>query len=164
MLPEEVTRFIGQTEDTVILRIEAGAIQRFADAVGDANPLFADEEYARNSRYGTIIALPGFFGWPAKPTKEALTSSALKGALLAALSGAGYSRLLDGGMEYEFFGPIRAGDTLAASSRIRDIMERGGQAFVFTETTYTNQNGDMVAKARSISSSAADHPSEKKSG
>ena len=69
-----------------------------------------------------------------------------------ALTKAGYSRLLDGGVEYECFLPIRAGDTLTAYSRIADITEREGKtgkmAFTITETTYVNQNGDLVVKAR----------------
>jgi len=67
------------------------------------------------------------------------------------LAEAGYGRTLDGGTEYQFFYPIRAGDTLVASSVIKDIVERKGQAgnlvFVFTETTYMNQNGDTVARS-----------------
>ncbi len=151
MLPEEVTKFIGQRGDVTIMEIEKGAIRRFADAVGDENPLFRDEEYARNSRYGSIIAPPGFFGWPIGK-EGGVSSTALGGGLADALAKVGYSRVLDGGTEYDFFLPVRAGDTLAASSITKDIIERGTEdrrmAFTITETTYTNQNGDVVAKAR----------------
>ena len=41
-------------------------IKKFADAMDDRNPLYWDEEYAGNSRFGSIIAPPGFFGWPSK--------------------------------------------------------------------------------------------------
>ena len=64
MLPEEITKFIGEAGDTRTLEVEKGAIRRFADAVDDPDPLYYDEEYARNSRYGSMIAPPGFFGWP----------------------------------------------------------------------------------------------------
>ena len=156
MLSEEVSKFIGKAEDVRIFEMEKGAIKRFADAVDDQNPLYWDEEYARNSRYGSIIAPPGFFGWPIKRTKGVLTFSAIREELIVALAKSGYSRLLDGGIQYEFFKPVRAGDTLTASSIIKDIVERGGQtgktAFVITETTYINQNGDLVAKVREINS------------
>ena len=56
MLPEEITAFIGKSEETVIMEVEKGAIKKFADAVDDPNPLYWDEEYARGSRYGSIIA------------------------------------------------------------------------------------------------------------
>lgn len=155
MLPEEVTQFIGKSGDVRVFEVEKGAIRRFADAVDDPNPLYSDEEYARDSRYGSIIAVPGFFGWPTKgPRGSALIAESTAG-LRPALAKAGYSRGLDGGIEYEFFLPIRAGDTLAASSVIKNIIEREGRAgkmaFIITETTYTNQNGDVVAKARGTS-------------
>ena len=73
---------------------------------------------------------------------------------MAALAEAGYSQAIDGGIEYEFFSPVRAGDTLSASSVIKDITEREDRAgkvvFVIAETAYTNQNGDLVAKVRHI--------------
>ncbi len=158
MLPEEVTKFIGQPGgDSILLEVEKGAIRRFADAVEDPNLLYQDEKYARNSRYGSIVAPPGFFGWPAKLlTKQGMQPSYLRPDLRLALSGAGYTAAttIDGGTEYEFFHPVRAGDTLVASSVIKDIIEREGRAkmvFAITEITYTNQNGDVVAKVRQTS-------------
>ncbi len=65
---------------------------------------------------------------------------------------AGYGRTLDGRMQWEFFKTIRAGDKLEATSIIKDIVGREGRtgkmAFMIREATYTNQNGDVVAKAR----------------
>jgi len=157
MLPEEVTKFIGQAGSVKVFEVEKGAIKRFADAIDDPNLLYWDEEYARNSRYGSLIAPPGFFGWPAKlPRGAPLTSaSELMVNLRPAITKAGYPRSLDGGIDYEFFHPVRAGDTLAVSSMIKDIIGREGKTgklvFVITETTYTNQNGDLVARARGTS-------------
>jgi len=48
------------------------AILKFADGIGDPNPLWSDGEYAKKTRYGSIIAPPSFlwatfshvqFGW-----------------------------------------------------------------------------------------------------
>jgi len=156
MLPEEVTKFIGKAGDITIWEVDKATIRRFADAVDDQNPLYWDEEYARNSKYGSMIAPPGFFGWPTKWPKAGvifIDDTAME--LKATLTRAGYGRSLDGGIEYEFFQPVRAGDILTALPRIIDISEREGKAgkMVFTviETTYTNQNGDLVAKERHTS-------------
>ena len=163
MLPEEITKFIGTGGGVTVYEVEKGAIKKFADAVDDPNPFYWDEEYAENSRYGSIIAPPGFFGWPVKLAKrstflraaETEGSSDTRGNVGVALVEAGYPRVLDGGMEYDFFCPVRAGDTLAASSVIKDVIGREGStgkmAFVITETTYINQNGELVAKARATS-------------
>ncbi|MBI4303938.1 MAG: MaoC family dehydratase N-terminal domain-containing protein [Chloroflexi bacterium] len=155
MLPEEVKKLIGTNRGIRVFEVEKGAIRKFADAVDDRNPLYWDDEYAKNSKYGAVIAPPGFFGWPTKweedrtfpPTFE--EDAEPRGSLLKA----GYGRQLDGGMDYEFYIPVRAGDTIVVSSTIRDIIERDGKTgklfFIITETTYTNQNGDLVAKSRS---------------
>ncbi len=151
MLPEEVTRFIGTGGEVRVLEVEKGAIARFVNAVDDPNPLYRDEEHARRSRYAGIIAPPGFFGWPAKQSIGAALAGGPSVTLTAALANEGYTRTLDGGMEYELFYPIRAGDTLATSAMVKDISERKGgsgkMVLVRTETTYVNQNGDVVARA-----------------
>lgn len=152
MLPKEITEFVGRTGDVTIMEVEKGAIKRFADAVGDRNPLYWDEEYARNSRYGSIIAPPGFFGWPTTWTGAMPGLARWREQVRATILGSGYSRALDAGIEYEFFRPVRAGDTLAALETIADISEREGKqgkmVLQTTETTYTSQRGDLVAKAR----------------
>jgi hydroxyacyl-ACP dehydratase HTD2-like protein with hotdog domain len=72
--------------------------------------------------------------------------------LRAALAKAGFGRVVDGGIEYEFFCPVHAGDVLTAKSIIKDIVEREGKtgkmAFMIIETAYHNQNNELVAKAR----------------
>jgi acyl dehydratase len=156
---EELRRFIGQTVDSSIFEVEKEPIRRFADAVGDLNPLYWDEEYAKKSRYGSIIAPPGFISslwfagrsakWgPGERPSESLGPP----GVMAALEQAGYSRILDTGIDYEFFHPVKAGDTILSTTEVRDIMERGREtrvAFLITETTYTDQHGRIVAKSRS---------------
>ena len=152
MLPEEVTKLIGKAGDIRTCIVERGAIYNYADAVDDLNPLYRDVEYARNSRYGSVIASPGFFGWPAGWTGAMPGFPAFIQEIGGVLAEAGYPRVLDGGMEYDFFCPVRAGDTLAALSKVVGITEKetksGSMAFLVVETTYTNQNGDVVAKVR----------------
>ena len=152
MISEEVTDLMGKVGDIMIMEVERGAIKRYADAVDDRNPVYWDEEYARSSRYGSIVAPPGFFGWPTKWTGGIPIRTKLRDEVSAILAQAGYSRGLDGGIEYEFFCPVQAGDVLRALPRIIGIDEREGKtgrlAFSVIETTYTNQNGDLVAKAR----------------
>ena len=156
MLPEEMTKYIGKVEDVRIFEVEKGAIGRYADAIDDQNPLYRDEEYAVNSSYGSIIAPPGFFGWPTKWVKGStfpvFSEAMLK--LITGLAKAGFTKTIDGAIDYEFFCPVRAGDTLSASSVIKNITERkdraGKAVFVITETIYTNQNSDLVVKVRQI--------------
>ncbi|OGN95171.1 MAG: hypothetical protein A2Z75_02170 [Chloroflexi bacterium RBG_13_50_10] len=160
MLPEEINKFIGQSIGTIACEVEKGSIKRFADAVGETNTLYWDEGHAAKSRYGSIIAPPGFFGWPVKlppgmtfqrPTDITDPPEATE-AMRAALAKAGYANVLDGGIEYEFFLPVHAGDVLSAKSIIKDIREREGKtgkmAFIIIETAYHNKKDELVAKAR----------------
>ena len=151
MIPEEVTKLLGKTGEVITMEVEKGAIKRYADAVGDYNPRYWDEEYAKTSKYGSIIAPPGFFGWPTRWTGiQPVFPDIYSGEAKVALIQAGYTRYLYGGTDFEFYRPIRAGDILKGYPKVATIIEREGKSgqliFVSIETTYTNQNGDVVAK------------------
>jgi acyl dehydratase len=160
LLPEELKQFIGHAVDTSVFEIEKEPIRRFADAVDDLNPLYWDEEYARKSRYGSI-APPGFISslWFTGRSvkwgpKERPTESLGPPDLMAALDKAGYTRILDTGIDYEFYNTVKAGQTITSVCVVKDIKERSAQegkvVFLVMETTYTDQDGKLVAKARSM--------------
>ena len=140
-LTEELReKAIGVKGQPQAMEIEKGHIKRFADALGDANPLFHDETAARKSRYGGIIAPPTFVrsiraSLPPLPFETPFDSS------------------LDGGSVWEYFEPVRAGDTITAVAHIADLYERQGRMgtmlFTVNQTTYTNQFGEVVATQRS---------------
>lgn len=148
----DLTPLIGKTGEMTVMEVEKGAIKRYADAVGDPNPIYWDDEYAKDSRYGSIIAPPGFFGWPTHWSNNGPLYSTLKEELNDVISKMGFSRLLDGGIEFELFAPVRAGDTLVSISKIVNVYEQEGKTgkmiFAVTETTYMNQNGTLVATVR----------------
>jgi len=152
MIPEEAKQFIGRTDPPLIRHVEKGAIRRYAEAVGNDNPLYCDEEYSRKSRYGTIISPPGFWGWPTKTPSSATGLAEIVGELRAALARGGFPRILDGGISYDFFLPVRAGDILIATPKVTGLSEKEGKSgnmiICNFETTYVNQNGDLVARAR----------------
>ena len=56
----------------------------------------------------------------------------------------------DGGMAYDFYLPVRVGDTLVGSPKVLDISLKEGKTkmmIIRFETSYFNQNGDLVAKS-----------------
>ena len=156
MLPEEIKKLIGTSGQIQLYEVEKGAIRRFADAVDDPNPLYYDEEYAKNSKYGSIIAPPGFFGWPLKQTRNSPLAINIPLELESAFAQAGYplSLVLDGGMEYEFFLPVHVGDVLSATTTVRSLRERSSEngtiIVAFLDTTYHNQHGVLVAKQQAM--------------
>ena len=156
MLPEEIKKLIGTSGQVQFYEVEKGTIRRFADAVDDANPLYHDEEYARNSKYGSIIAPPGFFGWPLKQARNSPLAIDIPPELETAFTQASYplSLVLDGGMEYEFFLPVRAGDVLSAVTTVRSLRERSSETgtiiVAFLDTAYHNQHGALVARQQAM--------------
>lgn len=148
-LIERLREMIGIKTDPGFNEVEKGAIRRYVEAVGNHNPLYRDIEYARHSRYKEIIAPPGFFGWPKVVNTGAMD---VMGPVFSTVFEAGLIRILDGGIEYDFYLPVRAGDTLTWFARFADVKERDGKSgkmvFLTMELTYMNQNGNLLARAR----------------
>ena len=118
--------------------IEEGMIKRFAEAIGDDNPLYHDKKFARKSPFRGIIAPPTFvFEWK---HREAVADVNLPGRLRA-------------GNEYEFIRPLRPGDVITSKSRIIDVYEKQGRSgtmvFIICESTYTNQRNELLGIQRS---------------
>lgn len=145
----DIQSLVGVWSEPVVLEVERGAIARYADAIGDPNPLFRDEEYAKNAKYGSIVAPPGFFGWPVGGGNIEAGMARVVGAVAEG----GMLRILDGGIELNFYVPVRAGDTLVTYGKLADAREKetksqGTMLFLIIEQKYLNQNGALVAVAR----------------
>lgn len=150
---EVKAKFVGKTDEPSVMEVEKGAAKLYAVAVNDLNPLYLDEEAARVSKYGAIVAPPGFFGWPVKQPAPQLPKLMID--FMAALAEAGFPDILDGAVEYEFLLPVRAGDLLEWSCSIARMASRGGGssknvAFTTVDSTFTNQNGHVVCKLRQM--------------
>ncbi len=137
---DEVRKQIGTRSEPRVVEVERGAIRRFAEAIGDANPLFSDEAAARTTRFGGMIAPPTF-------------CRSLGGAIPEIRIDMPEFRGLDGGSEWEYLEPIRPGDRITMVSRIADIQERSGRlgpmVFITVEHSYTNHFGKLCALQRS---------------
>lgn len=152
LLTDEVRAWVGR-EAVYEAPEELGraAIRYFALAVGDENPLYTDDEYARAHGYQGVIA---------PPTLVCETNQFVRGAR----DGEGYighrwdlpvpgCRMLRGGNEYEFFRPVLPTDRLRVRWRISGIVERttskGVPMLVVTsEAAFTNQDGEPLATNR----------------
>ncbi len=136
IIPESLLKAIGVESDPITYEIEKGHIARFAEAIGDENPLFSDEIKARNSRYGGIIAPPTFY-------------RALRPGSLPESAESPFTRNLDAGSDWEFFEPIRPGDRITVTIKLADVVEREGRLgkmiIITRETRYENQLGQIVA-------------------
>ncbi|MBA3610148.1 MAG: MaoC family dehydratase N-terminal domain-containing protein, partial [Rubrobacter sp.] len=53
-------KFVGQRSEAVKNLVERGAVRKFAEAIAEESPLYVDEDVARGSRYGRLLAPPTF--------------------------------------------------------------------------------------------------------
>ncbi len=53
-------KFVGQRSEAVKNLVERGAVRKFAEAIAEGSPLYVDEDAARGSRYGRLLAPPTF--------------------------------------------------------------------------------------------------------
>jgi acyl dehydratase len=148
-ITDDIKTLIGVWSEPVVLEVERGAIARYADAIDDPNLLYRDEEYAKNTRHGGIVTPPGFFGWPVGGGNI----EAGMARVIGAVAEGGMLRILDGGIELNFYVPVRAGDTLVTYGKLADAREKetksqGTMLFLIIEQKYLNQNGALVAVAR----------------
>ena len=165
-ITEEVRGYIGLESESVTARevVESGAVRRFTQAIIDADPNYWDASAAAQSKYGSVVAPPLYPGFafrrpPGTPDpldrfKEDRDYDGLGGGTGAILPVVPLPlpRLLNGGVEAEFLALARHGDRISARSRYADIYEREGRTgkmvFIITETAYTNQDGQVLAKIR----------------
>ena len=148
VITDEMRSLIGIESEPSVYEVEREPIRRWAEAIGDPNPLYHDEEAARKSRYGEIITPLGFLGNYAYPVKVGEPPPRVNSP---------FWRGLAGGNEYEFFKPVRAGEVLTATTKLVDLYERQGRPgigrmlFQVMEITHRNQQGEVVAKTRHTS-------------
>jgi acyl dehydratase len=141
-------------------------LRRFVQAVMETNPVHWDEGAARASRYEGLVA-PPLYVWhalrrePGSPDPLDRLSSQPDWDGLDVSGGVGglppidvpLRRVLNGGTEAEFFRLPRVGDVISAQSRYLDMVDREGRSgpmvFVTVETTYTNQDEQLLARVLS---------------
>jgi len=145
LISPELRSWIGTEEDLGTEVVELGAIKRFADAIHDPNPLYRDEEYAKKTQYGGIIAPPTFIH-----TMRTVGYGSIRPGPMPWPKTTG----LNGGNDFEFFLPMRPGDVISGKAKLVDIRTRqtrglGPMIITVTEMTYTNQKGEVVGKQTS---------------
>jgi acyl dehydratase len=124
-------------EVTGPLVITREMIRNFCEAIGETNPLYLDEQAARQGPYGGIVAPPSF-AMTFRTRRHFLE-------LLPNFKRRGF----DAGKDVEFLEPIRPGDRVTLSSAIKEIYEKTGRSgsmvFIVVRSTLRNQKGEVLA-------------------
>ena len=141
---EEVKNSIGIESEHSMFEIEKEPIRRWAEAIGDPNPLFHDEIYCQKRGYRSLVAPPSFltnYDYPLTP---------FKAPKYPVITG----RTLNGGNEYECYQTVQAGDSISVTIMTSDVYQREGRlglmTFVITDYIFRNEKGEKVAVGKHV--------------
>lgn len=144
ILPEAQS-MVGKEGPPFKVKIEYFPVKKYAQAIAwpePPNPLYVDEEYAKKTRYGGVIAPPTFatlLNREAPPLEVPLKP---------------FKVGLNGGTEHEMHQPIRVGQTLTGRKQLKEIKERKGKSpmvISVIETNYVDEDNKPVVTTRDTS-------------
>jgi acyl dehydratase len=132
----------GKEYPAVTVTVERDVVLRFADAIGEDNPLFRDPEAARRAGYPEQLAPPTFV-----TRMQILTSAQV---VLDGELGLNYSMVVHGEQAYEWRRPVVVGDVLSAVPRIADIYAKKSNEYLVIEAEIRDARGETVVVGRTI--------------
>lgn len=128
---------IGKKVELGSLEVTVEMIADYCSALGETNPLYTDDEWAKDGPYGGIIAPPGLM--------TALNFG--RGGLDPNVK-FGNTQFF-AGSRLESFEPIRPGDTITATTYVKEVYPKTGRSgtmvFVVRRTDFVNGEGTVVA-------------------
>lgn len=128
---EELKRYVGKSERTDLGVMRKENFQRFAIAADNLNPVFFDEDSARNAGYPGVIALPIFLtavrNWHPGPQQDALRPDGTTSHEFAFLPLEGL-RIMGGGQDLEFHAPITDGMRVSMEMRLDGVEVKQGRS------------------------------------
>jgi acyl dehydratase len=133
----------GREAKAAVNEVERGAIRRFAEAIGETNPIYFEEAAARAAGYRSVVAPPTF------PTTLRAASDLREGLMLSP-----GKHLLQAEQSFEYARPIVAGDRLVVRTKIADVAQRqtpsGLTDVVVIEDEGRDDAGDVVYRSRQL--------------
>lgn len=147
-IPTEVLSMIG-VEKVRRYEVTQRDIKRFAQAIGETDPIYYDEDHA-NARTNSALVAPPLFC-------QTLTYEELPPAMLPPDGSPAEldipipaKRTVGGGSEYRMFQRVKAGDIITVTSKLIDVYTKNGKSgllyFIVVETNFINQLDELVAK------------------
>ena len=147
LISDEMRAYVGSEGEPWTLEVSRSGVRMFARATGQVDPVYYDVAAARAAGYRDLPAPPGFFGasvFPAGVTDPMYARDAK-----APLPSPPLTRGLAGGVEYEYFADVCAGDVLTCSIQVTGYEERasslGPTLLMKTTWTFRNERGELVA-------------------
>lgn len=149
-ITEQMKKSIGTKlfQDFPADEVSMWAIKRFVEATTDENPLWRDEKYAKKTRWRGIIAPPTFLH-VFDPANRAFRQFPDLSHMATTLPfEPPFPRTFQAFYEFQFFAPLRPGDSITSTSKIGDVYEREGKSgkmvFIRMDNEHRNQKKELV--------------------
>ena len=152
LLTDELKTWIGrEAHYPAREELSRASIRYFALAVGDDNPLYYDDDYARQAGHDGVIAPPTLVvetsQYAHRPPDE---DGYIGHAWDLPINGC---RMIRAGNAYEFYRPVRPDDRISATWTLEKIEERpssrgGTQLFVTSVARFFAADGELLALNR----------------
>jgi len=149
LLSEELKDWIGRKVTyTVQEELGRASIRYFALSIGDDNPIYRDDGYARKAGYPSVIAPPTFVVETCQYAHRQPDEHGYIGHTWhLPVEGC---RMIRAGNDYEFFRPVVPEDRVSITWTLEDITERpssrgGTQLFVLSVARYYDDADELLA-------------------
>jgi acyl dehydratase len=147
--------------------VESGHVMMFARSIGDANEIYYDEDYAKSTDQGAIIAPPTFVQSSAQFDPDYFLRPKIGEEWFGSAKGpTGITKKKEGGggggggglhaeQHYVYHRPLTVGDVLTAENKPGKSWEKEGRRggkLMFNETVTEDrdQNGELVITATGV--------------
>jgi acyl dehydratase len=125
----------GEPRKTLPYQLTKEAIQLYCRSVGEDHPLYFDEDYARKTPYGSLIAPPSIhilLMFACTPTDDWMRTPGTVNA----------------GQSWSYNIPARPGDTITLQARALDKFIKRERLFVVHDNVFLNQKGEVICSGR----------------
>lgn len=131
-------KFIGKKWPPLTYEAGKEKIREFAKAIKCADPHFFDDEFAKKTKYGAVIAPPTFaVVYGAQLIEPIFYDNELNLNL---------AMLVHGEQEFEFYNVVKANDVLTSEATIANIANKEKLDSISIELMTKNQRGEDVCR------------------
>lgn len=117
------TSHVGRVLSTVTVEVTAKEIRRFADAIGETNPIYRDPAAARAAGY-PAVPLPPTYGFSLMLDRDRPFG-------FLDVLGIDIGKMLHAEQRFEYHTPLLTGEPITLTERVAEVYEKKGGALQF---------------------------------
>jgi len=132
------SKFIGKTYPAYTYEVGKEKIKEYAKAIKNLDPHYLDDEFAKKTKYGRIIAPPTF--------AVVFSAFMIEPVFMDKELNLNMAMLVHGEQELEFLDVVKAGDAITTTAKIIDIKNKEKLDVIAIELISKNQHGKDVSR------------------